>query len=353
MEEKQEIFGMLDLMLRPGFCVRENQILHVNAAAQGLPFSLGGDVRSLLMTGVEEYENLTDGCLYLKLAISSNGWGAIVTRMDQWDIFLLDPMQNDSALQAMALAARDLRRSLSCIMIAAQRMSPLADAHAQEQVARLNRGVYQMLRTISNMSDAGRYAVNSCQELCEIGALFSEILEKGRAVLESIGIGLDYQGLAAPVYTLADREQLERAILNLLSNAAKASAPGGRISVSLSRTGRLLRLCVLDDGCGIDPSLRSGAFQRYLRQPSIEDSQQGIGLGMVLIRSAAANHGGTVLIDQPGETGTRVTMTMVIRDSDSNALRSPILRPDYAGGWDHALVEFSDILPLEAFWPEP
>ena len=42
MEEKQEIFGMLDLMLRPGFCVRENQILHVNAAAQVSPFPSAG-----------------------------------------------------------------------------------------------------------------------------------------------------------------------------------------------------------------------------------------------------------------------------------------------------------------------
>ena len=355
MEEKREIFGMLDLMLRPGFCVRDNQILHANSAAQGLPLAPGGDIRPLLLTGGEEYAAFDGGCLYLKLAIGPSGLGASVTRMEQWDVFLLEPAQEDSALQAMALAAQELRQSLSSIMIASQRLIPLTDAqdaHAAEQAARLNRGLHQMLRTVGNMSDAGRYALGSRQEYHDIGALFSEILEKAQTLLATVGIELKYSVPAEPVYTLADEEQLERAVLNLLSNAAKAAPVGSSISVSLTRRGKLVWLQVQDSGAGITPSLRAGVFQRYLRQPSLADGGLGIGLGMVLIRSAAVNHGGTVLIDQPQGSGTRVTMTLAIRESDGSMLRSPVLRPDYAGGWDHVLVEFSECLPLQAFWPE-
>ena len=66
---------------------------------------------------------------------------------------------------------------------------------------------------------------------------------------------------------------------------------------------------------------------------------------MVLIRNAAAAHGGTVLIDQPHGFGTRVTLTLALRQDTTNHLRSPMIRVDYAGERDHCLLELSDSLP--------
>lgn len=355
MEENRDIFGMLDLQLRPGFCVKENQILHVNPAAQGLPLSPGADIRPLLATGKEEYRDFRGGCLSLTLNLMSEGCGVTVTRVDGWDIFLFDPLQEDSALQAMALSAQELRQSLSSIMIAAQRLIPLAapqDLRSGEQAALLNRGMHQMLRTIGNMSDAGRYHTGYHPEYRNLTALFEEILEKSKTLLSSAELNLEFTVPDQPIFGVADAEQLERALLNLLSNAGKASEKGGTISAALTRRGRMLRLCVQDNGKGIPAAMRGNVFQRYLRHPSLEDSLNGIGLGFVLIRSAAANHGGTVLIDQPGETGTRVTMTIALREPEAGVLRSPVLRPDYAGGWDHAMVELSDCLPLQVYHPE-
>ena len=54
MGENRDIFGMLELMLRPGYCVKENIIQKVNAAAGSLPICPGGDVRDFLRTGQEE-----------------------------------------------------------------------------------------------------------------------------------------------------------------------------------------------------------------------------------------------------------------------------------------------------------
>ena len=179
-----------------------------------------------------------------------------------------------------------------------------------------------------------------------------EIFEKAAALAETAGVRIRYQGLEKPVLCLADREQLERAVLNLISNSLKFAPAGGYLDASLTKSGKMLRFSIRDNGPGFAQNLLGSVYNRYLRQPCIEDGRNGLGLGMVLVRSAAASHGGAVLIDQPGSGGARVTMTMAIRQNTSGVLRSPVLRVDYAGEQDHALVELADCLPAELYKKE-
>lgn len=353
MEEKKETLGMLDLIIRPVFCVKDQKIVKVNPAAEGLLLSVGGDIAPLLQTGLAEYAEFEGGCLYLMLRIGGQSLGASVTRMGDWDVFVVEQDADQAELRSMALAARELREPLNNVMITADRLFPMSaleeDPNIREQVARLNRGLFQMLRILGNMSDAGRSCTVSRQETQDIGSLFDEIFEKAESLVAHTGLTLTYQGLQERILCLADGEQLERAVLNILSNAIKFTPSGGTIEASLTRTGRYLRLSVQDSGSGIAENFRGNVFARYLRQPALEDSRFGIGLGMVLIRSAATNHGGAVLIDQPEGKGTRITMTLGIRQNTDTALHSPIMRVDYAGEQDHALVELSDCLPLELY----
>jgi len=64
------------------------------------------------------------------------------------------------------------------------------------------------------------------------------------------------------------------------------------------------------------------------------------------------NHGGTVLIDHPRGKGTRVTLTLALRQNTEGSLRSPALRVDYAGERDHGLIELADCLPAELYGKE-
>lgn len=347
MEEKKEQLGLLDMMVRPAFCVKENRIKKVNSAAQALLILPGTDVRSLLLTGQEEYEAFENGCLYLKLNLSPKGCGASVVKADGSDVFVLDQESDDAELRCLALAARELREPLTNIMLSAEQL--MASAESSEQAARLNRGLHQMLRIIGNMSDAVRSTLTAQQETRNFGALFAEIFEKAKSYVAHTGIQLTYQGLSEELLGLADGEQLERAVLNILSNAVKFTPSGGTITAQLTRQGRMLRLSITDSGSGIAENIRSSLFHRYLRQPGIEDSRFGLGLGMVLIRSAAANHGGTVLIDQPEGKGTRITLTLAIRQNTGGMLRSPILRVDYAGEREHGLIELADCLPVRVY----
>lgn len=350
MKEQKDRMGLLDHMIRPAFIVKENRIEKVNQAAEGLLLAPGMDVRTLLRTGTEEYEAFESGSLYLKLNLSANGCGATVVKEDGMDVFLLDQESDDGELRSLALAARELREPLASVIYTADRLFPAdSDSETKQQVARLNRGLHQMLRILGNMSDAGRNVAISRQETRDIGKLFDEVFEKAEALVAHTGIALTYEGLSEEIFCLADAEQLERAVLNILSNAIKFTPKGGTIEAKLTRHGRMLRLSILDSGSGIAESIRSSVFSRYLRQPAIEDGRYGIGLGMVLIRSAAAHHGGAVLIDQPQGKGTRITMTLAIRQNTSNSLHSPVMRVDYAGERDHGLIELSNCLPADLY----
>lgn len=353
MEERNDVLGMLDMMIRPGFCVKEEKIIRVNQAASGLGLAAGMDVEALMQTGQEEYRDLRCGTLFLTLRLTGGCWGASVSRLEEMDVFLLEQEADDQELRAMALAARELREPLSTVMITAEGLFPMAaleeDPRLQDQVARLNKGLYQILRVLGNMSDANRMVGASRQEMRELTSLFGELFERAREVAAATGLTLHYQGLPGPVYGLVSAEQLERAVLNILSNALKFTPRGGTIDVALTRRGHFLRLSVRDSGPGIAENIRGSVFSRYLRQPAMEDSRYGIGLGMVLIRRAAADHGGTVLLDQPEGKGTRVTMTMDLRRRPDPNLRSQILTVDYTGERDHWLVELADSLPPEAF----
>lgn len=348
MEKNKELRDWLNLLIRPGFYVEEGRITQVNAAAQGLLLEPGMDIAPLITSGLESYQNFQTGCLYVQLTLSGMAFHGCVIKDQAADVFILDADAGDTALQALSLAARELRSPLSAVMHGVQAMRE----ENNPQAAALNRGLYQLLRLVGNMSDAGRTPGNARMETADLTAFFDELFEKTAVFAQAAGIRLEYQGLSKPVLCLADRELLERAVLNLLSNAFKFTPKGGTVRVTLFAGGTSLRLSVWDSGPGIAQEIQGNLFSRYLRQPGIEDSRFGLGLGMVLVRSAAAAHGGAVLIDQPEGWGTRVTITVALRREKAEVLRSPTMRIDYAGERDHALTELSDCLPVSLYKKE-
>ena len=360
MEATNEISGLLDLMVQPAFSVRNGQICDINAAAQGRLITRDMQLEDLLITGQQEYADFRDGCLYLTLRIHNTSCGASVSRVGDSDIFVLEQDADQMQLQAMALAAKELRLPLNNAMTITDGLFPVSgkdgDPDLLEQVAKINRGLFQMHRIICNMSDAYRYSqeTDAVTETRDICSLMTELFESNKELVKHAGIDLHFIAPSEPIYCLVDWEKLERGIHNILSNAVKFSPAGTCIQAKLTRSGQLLYLTVQDGGSGVAPALRSGIHARYLREPGIEDGRYGIGLGMVLIRSAAAAHGGTVLMEYPQEQGARVTMTIAIRNDTSGTVRSPQHRfaIDYTGGWDHRLLELSEALPASAYRKE-
>lgn len=348
MESKFDPAATLELIPRPAFCVSGGLITHMNPAAAACGLITGAAIEPMLFLGREEYAALEAGCLYLTLELEGIRCSAVVTRQGREDLFVLD-QGSDSALQALSLAAKVLREPLGGIIAITDRLE--LDGAGE---AALNQRLHQLLRIVCNMSDAARYSQQTIPrlELTDVCALLREIFEKAAALAREAGITLRYRGPDRSVICPVDQEKLERAVYNLISNAMTFTPQGGTVEAQLTHSGSRLMLSVTDRGQGMDPAVHAGVFTRYLRQPGLEDSRYGIGLGMLLVQQAAAAHGGTVLVAPLPQQGTRVSMTLSTQPSAATDLRSGLLRIDYAGGKDHALIELSPNLPASSYRKE-
>lgn len=355
MENTEERITMLNSIPRPAFFVCDGVITHLNESARQHQLCEGTPIAPLLVTGRDEYANYRCGSLYLTMNISGIESSACITDTGNGHLFILEQDEDLAELQSMALAAKALRTPLSNVMNVADQLFPLAcasdDPDTQAQVAKINRGLFQMLRIVCNMSDAYRYANESTPrtEVRDIAAILEEQFAQSAALIEAGNIKLCYNGPKTPIYSIVDSEKLERAVGNIISNAVKFTPANGQILASLTQKGRMLYLTVQDSGPGLPNHMRSQAYSRYRRQPGLEDSRFGIGLGMVLVRQTAALHGGTVLMEQSEDFGLRLTMTLAIQQPTDANVRSPMIHVDYCGNWDHYLLELADCLPSEVY----
>jgi two-component system sensor histidine kinase MprB len=98
---------------------------------------------------------------------------------------------------------------------------------------------------------------------------------------------------------------LERAVANLLDNAAKWSPPNGQVEVAV-RDGHIT---VRDHGPGIDEEDLPYVFDRFYRASSAR-GLPGSGLGLAIVRQVAVAHGGTVVAERADGGGTRMTLSL-------------------------------------------
>ena len=348
MEQQNSVQELLNQLNQPGFCVSNNTIMALNQAAAAMLLNVGDSICAMLEDNAEDYAGFNGGALYLPLRIGGQSHTATVTRLDGWDLFLLEAEEDAEQFHTLSLVSMELRKPLIHVITSAQQLMAEQDA-SDPATASMNRGLMQLMRMVCNMSDVSRYQSFSQKETREICGFLQELLEKAKTLTDNTGIRVTGEFPGEAIYTQIDPEQLERAVWNLISNAIKFTPKGGSVHVRLTRRGRRLFLSVTDSGSGIAENILSTLFRRYQRMPAIEDGRFGLGLGMVLIRITAANHGGTVLVDQPEGSGTRITMTLTIPRNNDSVIHSPILLPDYSSGWDHGLMELSDCLGADLY----
>jgi two-component system sensor histidine kinase MprB len=147
----------------------------------------------------------------------------------------------------------------------------------------------------------------------ELDDLVAAAVERARRLARDLRFDTDL----APCVVHGDAERLDRAVANLLDNAAKWSPPEGVVDVKLSRGGAL---CVRDRGPGIDPTDAPHIFDRFYRAADAR-GRPGSGLGLAIVREVARAHGGSVEACPAPGAGTLVRLRIPpAKDSRNSSL---------------------------------
>jgi len=122
--------------------------------------------------------------------------------------------------------------------------------------------------------------------------------------------GVTFKAALEPSLIRGVPATVERAVSNLLDNAAKWSPAGGEIEVTVNDG----ELTVRDHGPGIDDADLPFVFDRFYRAPAAR-GMPGSGLGLAIVRQVAEAHGGTVVADHADGGGTVVRLCLPVRQT--------------------------------------
>lgn len=156
-----------------------------------------------------------------------------------------------------------------------------------ERVSGIVSDLLLLARQDEGVSRLNKEPIDICDLLYEEAALL-----KGRTTNE-----IDVSDVQ-PVVCSADHEALSHAVRNLMDNAARYAKT--RVKVSCAQTDDAVRITVSDDGKGIAPEDRERVFGRFVRLEEGRSRKEGsTGLGLAVVKTVAAQHGGTAMFVEP------------------------------------------------------
>jgi signal transduction histidine kinase len=121
------------------------------------------------------------------------------------------------------------------------------------------------------------------------------------------GVSVEFEAAPGSLPVRFDARLLQRAVRNLIENALRASAGGGRVVVQIEQTDGFARIAVLDSGPGVPAELLPRIFDPYF---STHDA--GTGLGLPIARRIAEEHGGGITARNRPEGGLEVVVTLPV-----------------------------------------
>ena len=221
----------------------------------------------------------------------------------------------------IADASHELRTPLAAIKGYSDMLrwtEPLSDS-GQSSLARIDSQTERMSRLVEDLLTLARLDEGREPELetVDLTELLVECTSDMQAAAHTHVWHLDVPH--EPVEVVADRSQMQRVILNLLSNARKHTDEGTRVIAGLSvdHIRREAVISVVDNGPGIAPDFLPKIFDRFTRADKARSGSAGTtGLGLAIVQAIVQAHGGSIQVQsQPGHTVFTVRLPLESAES--------------------------------------
>jgi signal transduction histidine kinase/ActR/RegA family two-component response regulator len=208
--------------------------------------------------------------------------------------------------QFLAMLAHELRNPLAPITTAAQllqrgTLDPERARHASEIIVRQAEHMTDLVNDLLDVSRVTRGLAEIEKEELDVVDVVHGAVEQVRPLLDMKRHELELQLWEQPLHVSGDRTRLVQVVSNILNNAAKYTPSGGRITLRVSSEDGEAVIAVRDNGQGIDPQVLPYIFDLFTQAERTPDrSQGGLGIGLALVKSLVALHGGRVAAHSPG-----------------------------------------------------
>jgi two-component system sensor histidine kinase MprB len=253
-----------------------------------------GDLRPIPVEGSDELARLT--------ASFNEMLGALAASQEQQRRLVAD------AGHELRTPLTSMRTNLELLAAASRPGAPnLPDAERAEILDDVQAQVAELSTLVGDLVELAREdAPMVVHEPVELTEVVLRALERARRRAGDV----EFDPLLVPWTLAGDATALERAVLNLLDNAAKWSPPGGRVRVQMRPVDEWsIVLEVADAGPGIADEDLPFVFERFYRAATSR-TMPGSGLGLAIVRQVAVRHGGAVWAGRAPEGGALLAMRL-------------------------------------------
>ncbi|WCL55006.1 sensor histidine kinase [Gimibacter soli] len=222
---------------------------------------------------------------------------------------------NQAKADFLATMSHELRTPLNAIIGFAEVMQlkdiPLEEGRRAEYIDIIRRSGHHLLELINDILDLSRVDAGKLSvEMADLNvqAMTEECISYIEPLADRRSLTLENH-TNADLTCCTDRRLLRQILINLLSNAAKFSNEGGKISVTSETLGRWLKVSVADNGIGMTDDEARRAREPFVQiQTGLARPVEGTGLGLALVERFAGLLGGRIEIESEKEKGTTVSL---------------------------------------------
>ena len=216
----------------------------------------------------------------------------------------------------LATLAHELRNPLAPLrnVSAILRMEPLSET-ARHATGVMERQISQLVRLIDDLMDVSRITRGQLtlrKERIDLRSIIESAVETAQPQLTTAGVTLSLEIPETPLLLDADATRISQVVLNLLTNAAKFTPSGGRVSVAAKPQNDRVAVTVTDTGVGIASEDQEKVFGMFVQlNRDMRRSQTGLGIGLTLVKQMTEMHGGSVAVWSAGTGhGSEFTITL-------------------------------------------
>ena len=217
----------------------------------------------------------------------------------------------------LATLSHELRTPLTSILGWANllRTARLDDATRAQALEAIERNAQNQKRLIEDLFDVSRIITGKLRldvRQIDLARVVEDAVEVVRPAADANGIRLATYCEPGAGEVMGDPGRLQQVVWNLLFNAVKFTASGGRVEIRLAREGSRASVSVSDTGRGIAPEFLPRVFDRFRQADgSTTRAHGGLGLGLSIVRHIVEAHGGRVRAESPGVgLGSTFTLTL-------------------------------------------